>query len=57
MNKRAVIIFTKQANIEDLVGEISTHIVSRGGGVLYRKTSSQPIFVFFAGEVGNADHI
>ena len=57
MVKRAVVIFTKQNNIEDLVGEISSYIVSRGGRVLYRKVSAAPIFVYFGGEVGNAERV
>ena len=57
MVKRAVVIFTKQNNIEDLVGEISSYIASRGGRVLYRKVSATPIFVYFGGEVGNAERV
>jgi len=56
VTKRAVIIFTKQNNIEDLVGEISSYISSRGGRVLYRKVSATPIFVYFGG-VGNAERV
>ncbi|MEM3398502.1 MAG: hypothetical protein QXO75_01460 [Nitrososphaerota archaeon] len=57
MTKRAVIIFTKQNNIEDLVHELSNIIVSKGGRILYRKTSVSPIFVYFGGEVGNAERV
>ncbi len=57
MTKRAVIIFTKQNNIEDLVRELSNIIVSKGGRILYRKVSATPIFVYFGGEVGNAERI
>jgi len=56
VTKRAVVIFTKQIGIEDLVGEISSYIASRGGRVLYRKVSATPIFVYFGG-VGNAERV
>jgi len=57
VTKRAVIISTKQTGIEDLVGEVSSYVVSRGARVLYRKVSAAPIFVYFGGEVRNADRI
>ncbi|MEM3389687.1 MAG: hypothetical protein QXP86_04585 [Nitrososphaerota archaeon] len=56
MPKRAIVIFTNK-DIENLVGELSRLIIARGGRVLYRKVSARPVFVFFGGEVGNAERV
>ncbi|MCS7145132.1 MAG: hypothetical protein NZ938_00350 [Aigarchaeota archaeon] len=51
MARRGIIIFT-HGDVEAILRELSAHIASRGGRVLYRKVSPQPVFVLL-GEVSH----